>query len=470
MNILVVDDEEQIREILSDILVDEGHNVVSAEDGPNGLVQLTKEAFDLCFLDVWMPEMGGLDVLRAIKQDYPAVQVVMISGHAQIQQAVEATKLGAFDFIEKPLTIDKILGITANIQTLLESPEIGEERVARGKTEMIGGSQAMVTLREFVENASKSDARILILGENGTGKELVARSIHEESLRRNKPFVDINCAAIPENLIESELFGHLKGAFTGATSDRAGKFEAAAGGTLFMDEVADMSLQTQAKVLRVLQDMKVTRIGATASVEVDVRIIAATNKDIPSEIKEGRFREDLYYRLNVIPIKVPALRERVEDIPELVDYFQDEFSSRGVSRKSFAKSAVDCLMNHSWPGNVRQLRNIVERLTIITTGEEVTEEDVKKHIVEDSSIAKSLRENERKYDNVSLNDAREEFEKEFIEERLIENSYNISRTAKVLGVYPSNLYTKLNKLGISIDELKKERGDLNEQKTDKSSD
>jgi len=454
MNILIIDDEENIREILKDILEDEKHTVFTAEDGSAGLEYFDREKIDICFLDVWMPKLGGIDTLKVIKEKYSDVEVVMISGHAKIDQAVRATKLGAYDFLEKPLTMEKIIGTIKTIEIFKKNPSFNNAKQIK-LDEMIGSSFQMQSLKELIENSAKSDARILILGENGTGKELVAREIHKKSLRANKPFVCVNCAAIPENLIESELFGHTKGSFTGASSTRVGKFELAHTGTLFLDEVADMSLPTQAKVLRVLQEMKITKIGDTTQISIDVRIIAATNKDIKEEIKKGTFREDLFYRLNVIPFYVPSLKERKTDIPLLIEYFSQKISAENkILCKKFSAEALDYLVNYSWPGNIRQLRNIIERLLIMVPEPEISLETVKKHLDEEDDFNNDDNAT-TKYDDFKLNTAVDEFEKDFIEKKLKENSYNISKTAKALGVYPSNLYSKINKLGINVEEVKK---------------
>lgn len=446
MNILVIDDEDNIREIISDILTDENHNVMVAEDGIKGLDIISKNKIDLCFLDVWMPNMGGIEVLKKIKENYPDIQVVMISGHAKIDLAVSATKIGAYDFLEKPLTMEKLLGLVKSIERNRRNPQLN--KVIESDS-MIGNSPQMKAIKELIESASQSDARILILGENGTGKELVAREIHNKSLRKNGPFIAVNCAAIPENLIEAELFGYVKGAFTGAVSDRVGKFELADKGTLFLDEVADMSLSTQAKVLRVLQEMKITRIGDTKEREINVRIIAATNKDIKDEIKKGNFREDLFYRLNVIPFYIPPLREREDDIPILLDYYLEKISkANNIEKKVFNEEALNYLKKYPWPGNIRQLRNIVERIMIMVDKKEILLEDIKKYLDNEDIILKTTE--NTKYDDYKLNTAIDEFEKDFIERKLKENDYNITKTAKALGIYPSNLHFKIHKLGINI--------------------
>jgi two-component system, NtrC family, nitrogen regulation response regulator NtrX len=456
MNILIIDDEENIREILKDILTDENHNVLTAENGEKGLECFNKEKIDICFLDIWMPEMGGIDVLKRIREFFTEVEVVMISGHAKIDQAVRATKLGAYDFMEKPLTMDKVIGIVKSIENgkRLKAENKNQPLKSKNFDRMIGISKEMNSLNALIENSAKSDARVLILGENGTGKELVAREIHNKSSRKNKPFVAVNCAAIPENLIESELFGYVKGSFTGANSDRIGKFEIAHNGTLFLDEIADMSLSTQAKVLRVLQEMKITKIGDTELVPIDVRIIAATNKDIKEEIKKGKFREDLFYRLNVIPFYIPPLRDRRDDIKPLLDYFLNKLSiDNNLPLKSVAPEAQEYLEEYSWPGNIRQLRNIVERLLIMVTDDIIGIDEIKKHIDTESDL-KSEDILYGKFEDYKLNTAVDEFEKSFIEKKLKENNFNISKTAKALGIYSSNLYSKINKLGINLEEKK----------------
>lgn len=449
MRILLIDDEDRIRDVLSDILQDENHTVFCAEDGIKGLEILKKEKIDLCFLDVWMPKMGGIEVLQQIKDNYKKIEVIMISGHAKIDLAVTSTKIGAYGFIEKPLSIEKILSMVEEIKN--KKNNIPKQESIE---QMIGESEKFKKIKQLIESASKSEARILILGENGTGKELVAREIHNNSFRSDKNFVGVNCAAIPENLIESELFGHVKGAFTGASMDRIGKFEQASGGTLFLDEIADMSLSTQAKVLRVLQEMKITKIGSSETLSIDVRIIAATNKDIKEEISNGNFREDLFYRLNVIPIRMPSLSERKDDIPLLINYFLQKLVPAKQKIKTVSTKAMEYLKNYSWPGNIRQLRNIIERLSIIIPNEEIKLIDVQKHL-ENVEEVKSSEDYNQKYDKYKLSIAREKFEKDFIENKLKENNYNITQTAKVLGLYPSNLHSKLSKLGIEIEKLKK---------------
>ncbi len=455
MNILVIDDDDIIRKIFTEILEKEKHRVFTAEDGIIGYEYFKKEKIDICFLDLWMPKIGGIEVLKKIKKEYPNVEIIMISGQAKIDIAVKATKLGAYDFIEKPLSIYNIISIIKSIEIKKKEKKETIDRELSQDDVLIGESKPIEAVKKLIENAAKSDARILITGENGTGKEIIAHEIHLKSLRATKPFIGVNCAAIPENLIESELFGHVKGSFTGATSDRIGKFELANTGTLFLDEIADMSLATQSKVLRVLQEMRVTKIGSIDSNDIDVRIIAASNKDIKNEIKDGRFREDLYYRLNVIPFYVPALRERKEDIELFINYFMSTISKQyNIKEKSISNDAKNYMINYSWPGNVRQLRNIIERLIIIVPRNNISLEDVKKHLDEEYT-ENSIIDVESKYEKYKLNMAVDEFEKDFIEKKLVENDFNISKTSKVLGIYSSNLYSKINKLGINVDKIKK---------------
>ncbi|TFG62071.1 MAG: sigma-54-dependent Fis family transcriptional regulator, partial [Spirochaetales bacterium] len=362
--ILIIDDEPRIRETLSDILKDEKHSIATAADGLEGLNICKEETIHLIFLDVWLPNMGGIDVLKEVKRNFPEIEVIIISGHGNIDLAVKAVKLGAFDFLEKPLSLDKIITITRNalaMEDLKKENRALKERIFI-EDDLIAVSPAMIKIKEIIAQSAPSDARILILGENGTGKELIAREIHRKSIRARGPFIEVNCAAIPENLIESELFGHEKGSFTGAVARRKGKFEMAHRGTIFLDEIADMSLFTQAKVLRVIQELTFERIGGENSIHVDVRVIAATNKDLQKEIQEKRFREDLFFRLNVIPIQVPPLRERKEDLAELILYFQKKLDPASEPNpKTFSKEALDYLHQYAWPGNVRELKNFIER-------------------------------------------------------------------------------------------------------------
>lgn len=389
--ILIIDDERGIRNTLREILADEGYEVDVAENGKQGLEMVQAKAYDLIFTDIKMPEMDGMEVLKALKNGENdengdqvdllngEVPIVMISGHGDVETAVQALKIGAYDFLLKPLDLNRILITTKNA---LESKNLKQEtkqlrkKVAAKGLQMIGESAAITRVREIIDKVAPTEARVLITGPNGTGKEVVAHMIHENSARANGPMVEVNCAAIPSELIESELFGHMKGSFTGAVKDRAGKFEQADGGTLFLDEIGDMSLAAQTKVLRALQESEITRVGSDKAIKVNVRVLAATNKDLQKEIETGNFREDLFHRLNVIPIAVPALNDRLEDIPLLVDYFTEQIcAEQGIALKTFDKEAIKALQTKNWTGNIRQLRNVVERL-IILAGNKITAEDV----------------------------------------------------------------------------------------------
>ena len=447
--ILVVDDEERIRQSLNGILKDEGYSVVESKDGLQALKQVESDPPDLVLLDIWMPGMDGLEVLEKMKGQIPNLPVIMISGHGNIELAVKAVKLGAYDFIEKPLSLEKVLLAVNN--ALLFSKLEQENRALRQeverKYEIVGNSAEVQKLKEQIKIVAPTNGWVLISGENGTGKELVARGIHRLSLRAEKSFVEVNCAAIPEELIESELFGHEKGSFTGALTKKRGKFDLAHEGTLFLDEIADMSLKTQAKILRILQEQKFERVGGTEMIFVDVRIIAATNRDLKDEIQKGKFREDLYYRLNVIPIGVPSLRERKTDIPLLVDHFIAEFClENNKEPKKASPEAVELLASYSWPGNVRELKNIVERMVIMTRGS----------VIEPKDIPDPIREHPKTplepsfFDFALLRDARREFEKRFIMKKLSENDENISKTAEVIGIERSNLHRKIKAYEIAM--------------------
>ena len=389
--ILIIDDERGIRNTLKEILADEGHEVEVAENGKQGLEMAQAKAYDLIFSDIKMPEMDGMEVLKALKEPTPDpslkggeaesidTPIVMITGHGDVETAVQALKAGAYDFLVKPLDLNRILITTKNA---LESKSLKQEtkqlrkKVAAKGHQMVGESAAITRVREIINKVAPTEARVLITGPNGTGKEVVAHLIHENSARANGPMVEVNCAAIPSELIESELFGHMKGSFTGAVKDRAGKFEQADGGTLFLDEIGDMSLAAQTKVLRALQESEITRVGSDKAIKVNVRVLAATNKDLQKEIAEGNFREDLFHRLNVIPVAVPALNDRIEDIPLLVNYFVEQIcGEQGIAKKSFEPEAIKALQQKQWTGNIRQLRNVVERL-IILAGAKITKEDV----------------------------------------------------------------------------------------------
>jgi two-component system, NtrC family, nitrogen regulation response regulator NtrX len=449
--ILVVDDEPGVRSALSGVLRDDGYLVEAVESGEACLDRLTRAAYDVVLLDVWLPGADGLATLARIRERQADVQVVMISGHGNIESAVRAIKLGAFDFIEKPLSLEKTMLVVRNAlrQRRLEA----ENRALRARVDrhlqMVGESYAMRQLREQVAMAAPTNGRVLIYGDNGTGKELVARTIHALSRRRAGPFVEVNCAAIPEELIESELFGHVKGAFTGAVGDRRGKFEAADGGTIFLDEIGDMSVKTQAKVLRVLQEQVVEPVGGTAGVRVDVRVIAATNKELPAEIRAGRFREDLYFRLNVIPIFVPPLHDRKDDIPRLAEHFMEGFAREyGRRMKTLDPSAVAALQEYPWPGNVRELRNVIERLIIMVPGDTIWARDLAFLEGPFMPYAETVASDEG-VDGLTLQAARSRFEREFILKTMAAQGGNISRTADVLGVERSNLYRKMRALGIA---------------------
>jgi two-component system nitrogen regulation response regulator NtrX len=450
-SVLIVDDEAGVRSALSGVLRDEGYAVDAVDSGEACLDRVTRAPYDVIVLDIWLPGIDGLATLARLRDRRVDSQVVMISGHGNIESAVRAIKMGAFDFVEKPLSLEKTVLVVANAvrQRRLEA-ENRELRahVARDRRppSMVGESYVMGQLREQVAMAAPTNGRVLIYGENGTGKELVARSIHYLSRRRSGPFVEVNCAAIPEELIESELFGHVKGAFTGALADRRGKFEAAGGGTLFLDEIGDMSLKTQAKVLRALQEQVVEPLGGAASVRVDVRVLAATNKDLPAEIRAGRFREDLYFRLNVIPIFVPPLRDRQDDIPMLAEHFMAELSREyGRRAKKLDAGAVGGLCRYGWPGNVRELRNVIERLMIMVPGDVITARDLA--VLDGAGLSAPALDAEA--EPLTLHEARDRFERDYILRALAAQQGNISRTADVLGVERSNLYRKMRAFGIA---------------------
>jgi two-component system, NtrC family, nitrogen regulation response regulator NtrX len=452
--ILIVDDEEAIRSSLAGILEDEGYRTVAAADGIDALSLCARELPGLVLLDIWMPRMDGIETLQRLKELHPSLNVIMMSGHGTIETAVKSTKLGAYDFIEKPLSLEKVVVAVENALAMTRLKE--ENASLRGMVlrshEMIGASLGMQQLKEQIRLVAPSNASVLITGENGTGKELVARSVHFHSPRRDKPFVEINCAAIPEELIESELFGHERGAFTGAVAQKKGKFDLADGGTLFLDEIGDMSLKTQAKVLRILQERKFERVGGTRTVEVDVRVVAATNKLLEEEIRNGSFREDLFYRLNVVPCKVPPLRERRDDIPLLVDHFLDALCRRdGREEKLIVPEALEAMKRYDWPGNVRELKNIVERLVIMTPGGTITLNHLPDYLRAEGNGREA---GGGRLDSVlelsSLREAREEFEREFILQKLEENDWNVSRTAEAIELERSNLHRKIKSYGIGM--------------------
>ena len=455
--ILVVDDEASICQSLSAILKDEGYQVLVAGSGEEALKSVDSEMPQLVLLDIWLPGMDGLDTLKAIKASHPNILVIMMSGHGTIETAVKATKLGAFDFIEKPLSLDKVIILVANALNVirLEEENVLLKQKVSHQFELTGSSQIINELKEMISIVAPTNAWILIMGENGTGKELVARSIHHLSHRSHKAIVEVNCAAIPEELIESELFGHEKGAFTGATEKKRGKFDMAHEGTIFLDEVADMSLKAQAKILRILQEKKFERVGGNKLIDMDVRVLAATNKDLEREMEAGRFRQDLYYRLHVIPLQVPTLRERKEDISPLAERFLLDFALKeGQPKKIITADAIKLLMQHDWPGNVRELKNIVERLIILTPANEITANDI-------PSLYARVDNSEAPTEPLvpaaaadSLKDAKMDFERQFIIKKLEENEGNISKTAEAIGLERSNLHKKLKSLKVDA------KGDL----------
>jgi two-component system nitrogen regulation response regulator NtrX len=447
--ILIVDDEPGVRSSLGGVLRDEGYSVEAVPTGEACLERVTRGGIDLILLDVWLPGMDGLATLARLRERQVDAQIVLISGHGNIESAVKAIKMGAYDFVEKPLSLDKTVLVVRNAlrQQRLEA----ENRALRARVDrtqmMVGDSHVMQQLREQVAMAAPTNGRVLIYGENGTGKELVARTIHGLSRRRAATFVEVNCAAIPEELIESELFGHVRGAFTGAVADRRGKFEIADGGTIFLDEIGDMSIKTQAKVLRVLQEQTMEPVGGTNQIKVDARVLAATNKDLQAEIRAGNFREDLYFRLNVIPIFVPPLRDRQEDIPLLADHFMAEFAREyGRRIKTFEAGATTALQRYAWPGNVRELRNVIERLMIMVPGDSISSQEVG---FLDQNVAAEPAAEQTTVERLTLHEARERFERDLILRTLAEQQGNMSRTAEVLGVERSNLYRKMRAFGIA---------------------
>ena len=448
--VMLVDDEKDIRDSLTGVLKDEGYEVVAAANAEEAFKKLEARSPEVVLLDIWLPGMDGTEALKEIKLKHPGIPVIMISGHANIETAVRTTKLGAYDFLEKPLSLDKVV---LTVEHAIEHKRLLEEnrhlkQKAWAKYEIIGNSQAIQALKSDIERAAPSNSWVLITGENGTGKELVSRNIHLQSNRSGKSFIEVNCAAIPEELIESELFGHEKGAFTGAHQRKAGKFDMADKGTIFLDEIGDMSLKTQAKILRVLQEKSFERVGGTENITVDVRVIAATNKDLKEEVSKGRFREDLFYRLNVIPFHVPPLRERREDVPLLLSHFLKEFA-RETAREVpvISKEAVEILCAYRWPGNVRELRNMVERLVIMARSNTIMPEDIPSNI-KGAQPAQSG----NLFSGSLLKEARRDFEREFIMRKLKEFGGNIARTAEAIGIERSHLYRKIKSYGIEHEE------------------
>lgn len=441
--VLIVDDEESILETLSSILEDEGYEVSTASSGEDALTHFGKISPEVVLLDVWMSGIDGIETLKKIKEISKETPVIMISGHSTIDTAVHAIKLGAYDFLEKPLSLEKVLILT---RRALEKQRLEKENIALKSTifqelEIVGKSPKIISLKEEITKAAASQSRVIIYGESGTGKELVARSLHTASDRRNNNFIEVNCAAIPNELIESELFGHEKGSFTGAFERKKGKFELADEGTLFLDEIGDMSPAAQAKVLRIIETQEFLRVGGSKNIKVDVRIIAATNKSLQDEIKKGNFREDLYFRLNVIPIHVPPLRERKDDIPLLVEYFLNSFARQyGQKIKEVSKATSQALMEYDWPGNVRELKNTIERLVIMSQANLI---DVKEPL----SV---IEEKADFYNYKTLKEARKNFESRFILKKLETNNWNVTKTADELDIERSNLHRKIKSLGIEI--------------------
>jgi two-component system nitrogen regulation response regulator NtrX len=448
-SILIVDDEASIRHSLKDVLEEEGYKTVGAESGEACLETLRKTSFDVVLLDVWLPGMDGLETLEKIRELEAAAEVIMISGHGTIETAVRATKLGAYDFLEKPLSIEKTLIVIKNAidakRLREENRELKKQLIP--KSVIVGESVPMKALRQQIQIMAPTNGRVLIYGESGTGKELVARAIHLNSQRKDEMFVEVNCAAIPEDLIESELFGHRKGCFPGALADKEGTFQKAHGGTMFLDEIGDMSLKTQSKVLRTLEDQRFVPVGSDEAITVDARVIASTNKDLDEEISKGNFREDLFYRLNVIPFSVPPLRERKEDIPLLVRHFLKEFTaSYGRRSREISDDAIEFLMRYSWPGNVRELRNVMERIVIMNpTAVRIERKHLPPLIQRDGGRRAGA-------EFSTLHQARAAYERDYILKKLDENYGNVSRTAEVLGLERSHLYRKMRSLGIAAKE------------------
>jgi two-component system nitrogen regulation response regulator NtrX len=444
--ILIIDDEKEICESIKMILEYEGYNVIFSTSAVQGLKLLEENQVSCLLLDIQMPEMNGFEVLKKVKEATPSLSVIIISAHGSVENAIKATRLGAFDFIEKPIDRDKLLISVRNaieqVKLLTENIEI--KKSLEGSGEILGQSKAIKSILELIDKVAPLDTRVLITGENGTGKELVARAIHKKSQRKDKPFIEVNCAAIPNELIESELFGHEKGSFTGAVSQRIGKFELANKGTIFLDEVGDMSPQTQAKVLRAIEDGKIERVGGGKKIDVDVRIISATNKELTEEIEKEKFREDLYHRLNVIPINVPPLRERRDDIPILTEAFSKEITTRHKKPPvKFKDDAIRLLQEMNWSGNVRELKNIVERIIIIIDKREISRSDIEFLLKPGQATMDDIID-----ESNSFQEFKEKAERAFILKQLNENNWNISKTAELLDIQRSHLYNKMKKYGI----------------------
>ena len=444
-SLLIVDDEPSILQSLGGLLSDEGFEVTTAVNGYEALKTIDEESPDLVLLDIWMPGIDGIETLKEIKKENPNIQVIIITGHGTIETAVKATKLGAFDLIEKPLSIDKVIVAINNALNFRRLEE--ENKYLRKKTleknSINGNSLKTIELKNNIAKAAPTDTWILIIGENGTGKELVARMIHHLSPRADQPLIDVSCAAIPENLIESELFGHEKGAFPGAASRKIGKFEMASNGTIFLDEIGDMSLKTQAKILRVLQEQKIQRVGGSRTISVDVRVIAASNKNLEEEIEKGRFREDLFYRLNVLPINVPPLRQRIDDIPVLVETFLEDFAIQNRDRrKKITSDALGILGKYTWPGNVRELKNLVERLAILVDADAIDSRDIPDAYNPEANSENDLTEYQfLNFD--TFKKARSAFDQAFITRKLIQYRNNVTKTAEAIGVGRSFLHKRI---------------------------
>ncbi len=451
--ILIIDDEVSIQETLSGILEDEGFSPICASSAEDGIEMMDEAKIDLVLLDIWLGDnMDGMTALERIKSGFENIPVIMISGHGTIETAVQATRKGAFDFIEKPLSYDKIvLAITNGLRfAQLEQENQLLRETSNRKASLTGNSEVIQALKKQIEMVAPTDAWVLIRGDHGTGKELVAQSIHSMSGSNGRPMIEVNCAAIPEELIESELFGHEKGSFTGAHISKQGKFDQADGGILFLDEIGDMSLKTQAKILRILQEQKFERVGGHKTINVNVRVLAATNKNLEEEIENGNFRADLFWRLNVVPIRVPYLKERLEDIPLLVEDLMDQMKVKGLKKKSFTESAYQELMHHSWPGNVRELRNFVERLVIMCQDETISDRHVRMFLTQEPTAKGQVVINGvlNPYQTNDYKEAKKRFEREYLQQKLNENEGNISKTAERIGLERSHLHKKLKSLNI----------------------